>query len=254
MLFPNNTMLRIFYFDIIVRMNFTFLLIFGIVLFATFTLIRRKMDIFFLITFAIGAAINANIYNTYYYPITLGSLTFGLNEFLYPLFVLTMVIRLIDYSKEEAKAMLISTLAAIMLSAFIQFFAEISTHYPYKEGRDLISVFIPLVLYTTSTLATLIAFIIVFKLYSKLKEMNKYLALVIIMVITNVVNGFIYSGVALLFYSVSDISYLLLDNFGSVVLGSLIIRTFAIGLSILSYFINNKIWKSENIILLEKNK
>ena len=233
-------------------MNFAFLLIFGIILFSVFTLIRRKMDVFFLITFAIGAAINANIFNTFYYPITLGPLTFGLNEFLYPLFVLTMVIRLLDYSKEEAKAMLISTLAAIMLSAFIQFFAEISFHYPYDKDRDFVNVFIPLILYAISTLATLVAFVIIFKIYPLLKKLNKYFSLVIIMVIVNAINGFVYSGVASLFYYQSDLAYNLLDNFGSVVFGSLIIRTFAIGLSLISYLVNNKIWKSENVLSLEK--
>lgn len=211
------------------------------------------MDVFFLITFAIGAAINANIYNTFYYPITLGYFTFGLNEFLYPIFVLTMVIRLLDYSKDEAKSMLISTLAAIMLSAFIQFFAEISFYYPYKE-RSFINVLLPLILYSISTLATLVAFVIIFKLYPKLKKLNKYVSLVIIMVIANVINGFIYSGVAIAFSSVSNLSRNAFDNFGSIILGSLIIRSFAICLSLLSYFINNKIWKSENIILLEKTK
>ena len=238
-------------------MNFSFTLIFGILLFVAFTLLRKKMDVFFLITFAIGAAINANIFNSYIYPITFTDnsyFVFGLNQFLYPLFVLTIMIRAFDYSLKDSKQMLVSALVAITLSAFIQFFAEIAFYYPFKE-KKFIEVLLTLLLYLVSTLATLIAFIIVFKIYPILekKKVNKYLILVIALVITNIINPFIYTGFALLFSSHSILSSNMLDNYPAYIFGSLIIRTFAIGLSLLSYLVSNTIWKSENLIQVQKD-
>ena len=235
--------------------NFAFTLIFGILLFIAFTLLRRKMDVFFLITFAIGAAINANIFNAYIYPITIDgvNLVFGLNQFLYPLFVLTIMIRAFDYSLKDAKSMLVSALVAIVLSAFIQFFAEISYYHSFDE-RPFIQVLLTLLLYLVSTLATLIGFIIVFKLYPILekKKVNNYLILVIAIAITNIINPFIYTGFALIFKDYSPLSEALFDNYLGYILGSIIIRVFATGLALLSYFINNTIWKSENLIQVQK--
>ena len=235
-------------------MNFAFLIIFGTLLFVIFTFLRKWNDVFFLITFAIGAAINANIFNTYYSPIQLGPFTFGLNEFLYPLFVLTMAIRIIDYGAKDGKSMLISTLAAIILSAFIQFFSELISYYPYDGnpftvGRDFMSVLLPLLLYIVSTLGSLIAFVIILKIHPILeqKNVNKYLMIIIYMVIANLINGFIYSGFASLYKDIHPLAENLANNFGSIIYGSLIIRTGAIGLGLLSYYCNNHIWKSENL-------
>ena len=215
------------------------------------------MDVFFLITFAIGAAINSNIFNSYIYPITLNGnegIIFGLSQFLYPLFVLTIMIRVFDYSIKDAKQMLVSALVAIVLSAFIQFFAEISYYYPF-ESRSFVEVLLTLLLYLVSSLSTLIAFVIVFKLYPILekKKVNKYLILVIAIIITNIINSFIYTGFALLFKDHSLLSSNLYSNYPAYLLGGIIMRTFATGLALISYLVNNTIWKSENLIQVKKD-
>ena len=64
---------------------------------------RHYYDSVALISVAIGAAINANIYNSATMPITAGWLIFGIDSMLYTLFMFTVIWRAKDYNVSSAK-------------------------------------------------------------------------------------------------------------------------------------------------------
>ena len=109
-------------------MKIWFLIIVAIILFAFFTIVRRWNDYSMLFTIAIGFAVNANIYNGITSPVFLGNIKFSIDAILYTGFTFTIVICAYEYGVKKAKVLTSSTIAAVLLSAVIEFFARISVN------------------------------------------------------------------------------------------------------------------------------
>ena len=107
-------------------MGFALLVIFMFVSFGLTTLFRRWIDIPTLLAVAIGAAVNANIFNPLTAPIPLSSLVFSIEIVLYTLFMYTIVVRILDYGYKVAQRMALTSIAAIVISAIIEFVALVS--------------------------------------------------------------------------------------------------------------------------------
>lgn len=100
------------------------LIIIAIISFLATIIFRHISDSKALISMAIGCAINANIYNSNNMPISWHGLVFGIDSILYTLFICTIIYKAIDYTVEEAWDMTISTIIAIIISSFIELFAN----------------------------------------------------------------------------------------------------------------------------------
>lgn len=218
-------------------MNIWFLILIAIILFSLMTFVRRWHDYAMLFTIAIGFAVNANIYNSTTTPIYLGELVFAIDSILYTGFTFTVIICAKDYSIRRALILTSSTVAAILLSAFIEFFANISSF-----GYD-IAYFKKLLMYLFSALGTVVGMFIMLYVFLKLKDknINTYVTFVICVLLSSMINSTIYYSFSLMMYDNSGITWYVL-------LGSYIGKIFSILLGLISYFINTHYWMPLNLI------
>lgn len=221
-------------------MDLWFLAIVGLLLFILFTLCRRWYDYAILFTFAIGFAVNANIYNSMSAPVYFYKLIFAIDSILYTGFTFTVIICAKEYGVRKAKILTSSAIAAVLLSAIIELLASISS---FGFDIEYIKTFFG---YVASAVGTFIGIWIMLYIFEKMmnKNMNLYLSVFICVLISSIINSTIYYGYYLIIYQNTT-------NFLYILLGSYIGKLYAITLGLISYFINRNIWIPKD--LMEKN-
>ena len=212
-------------------MSLWFLALLGVLFFALLTLCRRWYDYAILFTFAIGFAVNANIYNSMSTPVTFYKLIFAIDSILYTGFTFTVVICAKEYGVRKAKVLTSSTIAAVLLSALIELCASISS---FGFDVDFIKTFFG---YIASAIGTFTGIWIMLYIFEKMnnKNINIYLTFFVCVLVSSIINSSIYYGYALIVYQ--DINYFIF-----ILLGSYIGKLYAIILGLISYAINRNIW------------
>lgn len=212
-------------------MDLWFLAVVGILLFALLTLCRRWYDYSMLFTFAIGFAVNANIYNSVSSPVEFYKLIFAIDSILYTGFAFTVIICAKEYGIKKAKILTLSAIAAVILSAIIELFASISS---FGFDSNYFKAFFG---YIASAIGTFVGFYFMICLFDKFmkKKINIYLSMFICVLIASIINSTIY-------YSYSLIVYQDFTNFLYILLGSYLGKLFAINLGMLSYYVNTHLW------------
>lgn len=226
-------------------MNFYILLIVSFVCFIALTLLRKWKDVPVLIAIAIGAACNANLWTSLNMPVNMWGMTFGFGSVLYVLFVFTIFLRIKDYSVKDGKIMALTSIAAIMISALF----EVSARLIY-EGQFSIEHLYTFCGYAFSSLGTFVGVWLMCDIYEVLEKhnVNPYLEIILTVGACSIMNSlFYYGGIAL-------VRWMRIDNFLSILLGSIIIKLFSINLGMLSYLINHTIWVPKEIEKLVKNE
>lgn len=212
-------------------MDLWFLAVVGILLFALLTLCRRWYDYSMLFTFAIGFAVNANIYNSVSSPVEFYKLIFAIDSILYTGFAFTIIICAKEYGVKKAKILTLSAIAAVILSAIIELFASISS---FGFDSNYFKAFFG---YVASAIGTFVGFYFMIYLFDKFmkKNTNIYFSMFICVLVASIINSTIY-------YSYSLIVYQDFTNFLYILLGSYLGKLFAINLGMLSYYINTHLW------------
>lgn len=223
-------------------MDLWFLAMLGILFFALLTLCRRWYDYAMLFTFAIGFAVNANIYNSVTAPVKFYNLIFSIDSILYTGFTFTVIICAKEYGIRKAKVLTSSAIAAVLLSSLIEISAMISSN-----GFDVLY-FKQFFGYIASAIGTFVGIWVMLYIFDKLlkKNINIYLIVFICVLTSSIINSTIY-------YSYYLIAYQNTTNFFNFLLGSYIGKLYAMILGLISYFINRNIWipidlKKEEII------
>ncbi len=213
--------------------NLIILLLATIIFFAAFTFARKFNDIAVLIAVAIGCCVNANIFTAVSHPITVWGMTFGIDSILYSMFLFTIIIRMFDYSIREGQVMTLTSIAAILISAVIEYVAIVS----YKGTFEKIDLF-NLIKYFASAVGTFISIWLIEKLYLAMskKNLNKYFMFLILILNGGLINALFLYGVMGLINGFSGHSL-------SIFLGSLILRLFCVALCHTSYYIYEKFLK-----------
>ena len=218
-------------------MGFALLIIFMFVAFGLTTLFRRWIDIPTLIAVAIGCAVNANIFNPTTYPITVGPFVFSIEIILYTLFMYTIVVRVLDYGYKAAQKMALTSIAAIIISAIIEFVALVSYEgFTEKSGKAL-------AFYFLSSIGTIVGVwvMIVIAMNCRKKNVSSYIVIPLGIIASGLIHSVIYyGGMALINWSITD-------NALAMILGALIGKAVCIGLSDFCYFINQKWWMPLNL-------
>lgn len=212
-------------------MDLWFLALLGVVFFGLLTLFRRWYDYAILFTFAIGFAVNANIYNSVSTPVTFYKLIFAIDSILYTGFTFTVIICAKEYGIRKAKILTSSAIAAVLLSALIELCASISSFgFDFVFIKDFFG-------YIASAVGTFIGIWVMLYIFDKLekKDVNIYLSMFICVLISSIINSSIY-------YSYYLIVYQNTTNFLYILLGSYIGKLYAICLGLISYAINKNIW------------
>ena len=223
-------------------MGFALLVIFMFVAFGLTTLFRRWIDIPTLIAVAIGCAVNANIFNPLTAPVPLGSLVFSIEIVLYTLFMYTIVIRILDYGYKAAKTMTFTSIAAIIISAFIELVANLASNGFTAESFKLFSY------YLFSSIGTIIGVWVMIWITIKCREKNIscYLIIPFAIIASSLIHAiFFYGGISLVEWKF-DMYQL------NAIIATLIGKAVCIALSVLCYFINKNYWKPLNLVESEE--
>ena len=223
-------------------MGFALLIVFMFVAFGLTTLFRRWIDIPTLLAVAIGCAVNANIFTPLNSGVTVGPFIFSIEAILYTLFMYTIVIRILDYGYKAAKTMTLTSVAAIIISAIIEFVALVS--YEGFAVRTLKT----FSFYFLSSLGTIagVWIMILLTIQLRKKNVNSYVIIPIAIITSGLIHSVIYyGGMALIEWDIND-------NAVAMILGAIIGKGVCIGLSVFCYFINQKWWKPLSLISKEK--
>ena len=223
-------------------MGFALLIVFMFVAFGLTTLFRRWIDIPTLLAVAIGCAVNANIFTPLNSGVTVGPFIFSIEAILYTLFMYTIVIRILDYGYKAAKTMTLTSVAAIIISAIIEFVALVS-----YEGFAF-STLKTFSFYFLSSLGTIagVWIMILLTIQLRKKNVNSYVIIPIAIITSGLIHSVIYyGGMALIEWDIND-------NAVAMILGAIIGKGVCIGLSVFCYFINQKWWKPLSLISKEK--
>ena len=223
-------------------MGFALLVIFMFVAFGLTTLFRRWIDIPALIAVAIGCAVNANIFNPIKYPIVVGPFIFSIEIILYTLFMYTIVIRVLDYGYKAAKTMTFTSVAAIIISAIIEFVALVSFQGFDVETLKLFS------FYFLSSIGTIAGVWVMVWIASncRKKNLNSYIIIPLAIISSGLIHSIIYyGGMALVNWKIDE-------NALAMILGAVIGKAVCIGLSVFCYFVNQKWWMPLTLSSKEK--
>jgi len=224
-------------------MGLALLIIFMFVAFGLTTLCRRWIDVPTLIAVAIGCAVNANIFNPITYPVVVGPFTFSIEIVLYTLFMYTIIVRILDYGYNAAKTMTFTSVAAIIISAFIELVANLMSHGFTADSFKLFA------MYWFSSIGTILGtwIMILITIVLRKKNASSYLIIPLAIIASSVVHAVLfYGGIALLEWKYDVYSF-----YQSI--GTLIGKAVCIALGVLCYFINQTVWKPLNLIKQEEN-
>ena len=223
-------------------MGFALLIIFMFVAFGLTTLFRRWIDIPTLLAVAIGCAVNANIFNPITCPIFVGPFIFSIEAILYTLFMYTIVVRVLDYGYKVAQRMALTSIAAIIISAIIEFVAIVSYKgFTAETGKTFAFYFLS----SIGTIAGVWVMILI-AIHCRKKNISSYIIIPLGIIASGLIHSIIYyGGMALINWSINE-------NAVAMILGALIGKAVCIALSVFCYFINQKWWKPLNLSPREK--
>ena len=223
-------------------MGLVILIVFMFVAYGLTTLFRRWIDVPVLLAVAIGCAVNANIFNPYTAPIVVGPFTFSIEIVLYTLFMYTIIVRILDYSYKDAKTMTFTSIAAILISAFIELVAFLMT-----QG-DVWQAFKSFAIYLFSSIGTVVGvwIMVLITILCRKKNLSPYLIIPFAIIPASIIHAIFFYGGMIVVYQNTDIFDL---AYGA--LGTIIGKSVCIFLSIFCYFINQKWWRPLNLIAQE---
>lgn len=223
-------------------MGLVILIVFMFVAYGLTTLFRRWIDVPVLLAVAIGCAVNANIFNPYTAPIVVGPFTFSIEIVLYTLFMYTIIVRILDYSYKDAKTMTFTSIAAILISAFIELVAFLMT-----QG-DVWQAFKSFAIYLFSSIGTVagVWIMVLITILCRKKNVSPYLIIPFAIIPASIIHAIFFYGGMIIVYQNTDIFDL---AYGA--LGTIIGKSVCILLSIFCYFINQKWWRPLNLIAQE---
>ena len=223
-------------------MSFALLIIFMFVAYGLTTLFRRWIDIPTLLAVAIGCAVNANIFTPLNSGIEVGPLTFSIEIVLYTLFMYTIMVRILDYGYSAAKRMTFTSIAAIIISAFIELVANLMIHDFNVETLKLFSY------YLFSSVGTIVGvWVMIFiTILCRKKNVSCYLIIPFGIIASSIIHSiFFFGGIALVNW---DFTMYPIQK----ALGTIIGKGVCVLLSILCYFINQKYWRPLNLVEKEE--
>lgn len=225
-------------------MSFALLIIFMFLAFGLTTLFRRWIDIPTLIAVAIGCACNSNIFTPLTHPVLVGPFVFCIENVLYTLFMYTIIVRILDYGYKQARVMTLTSIAAILISAFIEMVAlSVSNGFSAETFKNFSY-------YLFSCAGTILGvwLMIIITIQCRKKNISSYLIIPFAISTSCLVHAILYYGGISLVNFRTDLYTLYLF------LGAIIGKAACILLSMLCYFINQNFWKPLNLIKQEQEK
>lgn len=154
----------------------------------------------------------------------------------------TIMVRILDYGYTAAKTMTFTSIAAIIISAFIELVANLMIHGMNIETFKLFSY------YLFSSIGTIFGvwLMILITIQCRKKNINVYLIIPFGIIASSIVHAiFFFGGMALVNW---DFTLYPIQK----ALGTIIGKGVCVLLSILCYFINKKYWRPLNLVEKEE--
>ena len=212
-------------------MAFWFYIVMAIILFAFITLVRRWYDYSILFTIAIGFVVNANIFTASNVPIYLGNIVFAIDSILYTGFMFVVIICAREYGVRKAKILTSSCIAAILVSAGIEFLANVSAFgYSSEYLINTLS-------YVYSAFGTFVGVWLMLYIYQKLDALKTHV--ILNFVVSSIVMSFVNTSI---FYGLTSLTVGSINTVWMVLLGSFLGKVICIILGLISYYINTHYW------------
>ena len=185
---------------------------------------------------------DSNIFTPLNAGVQVGPFIFCIEAILYTLFMYTIVIRILDYGYKAAQRMALTSIAAIIISAIIEFVALVS-----YEGFsiDTVKTFS---FYFLSSIGTILGVwvMILITIGCRKKNINNYIIIPLAIIPSGLIHSIIfYGGMALINWTIDE-------NALAMILGAIIGKGVCIALSVFCYFINQKWWKPLSLVSKEK--
>ena len=208
-------------------MGIWFWFIIAICAFVFLTLIRKKYDFAMLYTISIAFSINANYFNALTNPIYCGSIIFSIDSILFTGFMYCVIVCAHEYTVKNAKVLTSATIAAILVSATIEFLAKTSTNgYQSVYMTNYLS-------YLFSSLGTFAGVWLMLFVYKYLKnrKLNVYVNFIVCILIASIVNTSI-------FYIFTIITTKGIENLSYMLVGSYLGKIICILLCLISFYVS----------------
>ena len=215
-------------------MNLIYIILFSVLCFACLFLGGKKYFSTTLYALAIGGAVNSNFFNAVTYPINCFGLNFGIDCIIYTLFIFCVILMYFYYGKKDAYILTVSSLVAILFSAIMQLVASLLTQ---GSSADIWVDFGTFVVSCFASLAAIFVMINLFELLS-LKVKNKYVFIMLGIITASLINSGIYFGLITLISGT-------LENFGNLLLSSLIGKSIATICAVVAFSIITIIEKKQ---------
>lgn len=207
-------------------MKFVLFLIFSLVVFLSVLLGGKKYRSTALYALAIGGVVNANFFHAGNYPIQIFGLPFGIDSIIYTLFVFCVIVMYIKEGRKSAYTLSFSSIIAIMFSALMQLVSDL-----LSKGSSP-AVWNSFLNFTVSSIASVIAIIIMLEILNKIKNKNCYFIMLIGIIVATFINSSIY-------YPITTLIMRVPENIFKLLLTSIIGKFIALLCSILTLYIIN---------------
>lgn len=217
-------------------MAYLYLVLVAIVCFGGLLFSFHKWQLSALYCFAIGGAVNSNFFHIGDYPIFIGNFVFGIDSVIYTLFIFCVIITADKFGNKDAMKLTYSSMGAIGFAAVMQFIADWS-----QTGVINTDITWSLISFIASIVATLIAVVVILRVYEHLKQKNynRYFSIGLVMLIASLINSFIYFGVVAIWNGG------LAGNFGWILISSYIGKIMSICFSLFTFYLLKIIQKKQ---------
>ena len=207
-------------------MKFVLFLIFSLFIFLSVLLGGKKFRSTALYALAIGGVVNANFFHAGNYPIQIFGLPFGIDSIIYTLFAFCVIVMCLKEGKKSAYLLSFSSIIAIMFSALMQLISDL-----LSKGSST-AVWSTFLNFTVSSVASVIAIIVMLEILNLIKNKNPYLIMVLGIVIVSIINSCLY-------YPIATIIMGRPENILTLLLTSLIGKCIALACALATlYFLN----------------
>jgi hypothetical protein len=180
-------------------MNFVLFLLFGAGVFALSLIGHKKYHNTTLYALAIGGVVNANYFHAANYPIECFGLPFGIDSIIYTLFAFCVIVMLLRQTKKDAYLLAVSSIIAILFSAFMELAAKM------LAGENLVEAGMVFELFLISAVASAIAVIAAIETVQRMKEKyNQYVCMALGIGIITIVNSTIYYSATAILRGATD--------------------------------------------------
>ena len=177
-------------------LTFALFLLFGVGAFSLSLLGHKNYQSTTMYALAIGGVVNANYFNAVTAPIECFGLPFGIDSLIYTLFAFCVMVMLLNDTKKSAYLLAISSVIAILFSAFMELIAVL-----FASGSSA-DIWVRFASFMISAFASIVAVCVTVEIIDRIKnKYSPYVCMALGITLITILNSGIYYPLSLLIAS-----------------------------------------------------